>query len=176
MKAKHLMLGLLVAVAVTLVFTGWQIGAAGSVGPEIGKLAPDFTLNDLNGKSVKLKEVISQNKVTLVNFWATWCPPCRREIPELVEFYQKYSSQKVALLALDLQEDPGKVKSFAKDNGMNFPVLLDTKGSVGNQYRVSGIPTTFILDGKGTIRDMIVGGTSLAALEAKIKPLLKQGE
>lgn len=173
MKTRYLLWGLLVIVAVTLSFAGWRIGAAGNTGPEIGKIAPDFTLKDLNGKSVKLKDIINQNKVTLVNFWATWCPPCRREIPELIEFYQKYNPQKVALLAIDLQEDPGKVKTFAKKNGMNFPVLLDINGMAGNRYRVSGIPTTFILDGKGIIRDMIVGGTSLAALEAKIKPMLK---
>lgn len=173
MKAKYLMWGLLVIVTVALVFTGFLIGAAGNVGPEIGKLAPDFTLADLKGKNVKLKDVINQNKVTLVNFWATWCPPCRGEIPELIDLYTKYGSQKMALLAIDIQEDPGRVKSFVKDNGMNFPILLDTRGMVANIYRVSGIPTTYIIDGKGTIRDMIIGGTTLNTLEAKIKPLLK---
>lgn len=173
MKARYYILGLLIIVAITLVFAGWKITAAGKVGPEIGNQAPDFTLNDLNGKSVKLKDITSQNKVTLVNFWATWCPPCRGEIPELIKLYKKYSTQKVALLALDLQEDPGKVKAFAKDKGMTFPILMDTNGMVGNQYRVSGIPSTFIVDSKGIIRDMIVGGTTLETVEAKIKPLLK---
>jgi DsbE subfamily thiol:disulfide oxidoreductase len=167
------MWGLLVVAVFTMVFAGWRIAAAENVGPEIGKQAPEFTLNDLNGKSIKLKDMISQNKVTLVNFWATWCPPCRGEIPELIELHKKYASQKVALMAIDLQEDPGQVKSFAKEKGMNFTVLVDNTGMVANQYRVSGIPTTFIVDSKGIIRDMIVGGTTLKVLESKIKPLLK---
>jgi DsbE subfamily thiol:disulfide oxidoreductase len=173
MKIRYYILGLLIVVAVTMAFAGWKIMAAGNAGPEIGKQAPEFTLNDLNGKSVKLKDVVSQNKVTLVNFWATWCPPCRGEIPELIKLYKKYSGQKMALVAIDLQEDPGQVKAFAKSNGMNFMVLVDTKGIAGNQYRVSGIPTTFIIDNKGVIRDMTVGGTTLEALEAKIQPLIK---
>lgn len=160
-------------VAVTMLFAGWRIMAAGNVGPEIGKQAPEFTLDDLNGKSIKLKDVTSQNKVTLVNFWATWCPPCRGEIPELIKLYKKYSGQKLALVAIDLQEDPAQVKAFARRNGINFTVLVDNNGMVGNQYRVSGIPTTFVIDNKGIIRDMTVGGTTLEALEAKIRPLIK---
>lgn len=176
MKPKFYLWGLLLFMAITLVFVGWKIMAATEknlVGAEIGSTAPDFTLTDINGKSVNLKDVVGENKATLVNFWATWCPPCRSEIPELNKFYQKYGSQKVALLAVDIQEDPSKVKSFVKGYGMNFPVVIDATGKVANQYRVSGIPTTFILDNKGKVRDMIVGGTTLGVLESKIKPLLK---
>jgi DsbE subfamily thiol:disulfide oxidoreductase len=174
MKPRYFIWGLWMIVAVTLVFTGWKSLAAGKdVSPEIGKLAPDFTLSDIHGKSFKLKDVTKQNKVTLINFWATWCPPCRGEIPELIQWYKKYASQKMALLAIDLQEDPGKVKTFAKEKGMNFTVLVDTNGEVGNQYWVSSIPTTFIVDSKGRIREKIVGGTTLEALEAIIQPLLK---
>lgn len=174
MKTRYFIWGLLIIIAVTLAFSGRNIMEAGkNVGPAVGNQAPNFTLNDIHGKSVKLKDVTGRNKVTLVNFWATWCPPCRGEIPELIQLYKKYAPQKVALLAVDLQEDPGKVKAFAKENGMNFPILMDTNGMVGSQYRVSGIPTTFIMDSKGQIRDMIVGGTTLKTLEAKIQPLLK---
>lgn len=174
MKPKYFGV-LLVFVMVILVFTGWKIMAAGNdVAPVIGHPAPGFTLADLSGKNVQLKEITSQNKVTLVNFWATWCPPCRGEIPELVKLYQKYRSQKMALLAINLQEDPGQVKVFAENKGMQFPILIDNKGQVANQYQVTGIPTTFIVDRQGRIRDFIVGGTTYEVLEAKIKPFLKE--
>jgi DsbE subfamily thiol:disulfide oxidoreductase len=174
MKARYYIGGLLIIITIAMVFAGWKAMVSGKdAGPEVGYLAPEFALNDIHGNSVNLKDIIGRNKVTLVNFWATWCPPCRGEIPELIQLYKKYAPQKMALLAIDLQEEPGKVKAFAKEKGMNFTVLIDSNGMVGNQYRVSGIPTTFIVDSKGQIRDVIVGGTTLKTLEAKIQPLLK---
>lgn len=174
MKPKMYLGVLLIIVTVIMVFTGSKLMAAGNdAAPAIGHLAPDFTLTNLNGKNIQLKEITGQNKVTLVNFWATWCPPCRGEIPELVKLYQKYGSQKMALLAVNLQEDPGQVKAFAADKRMSFPILIDNKGQVANKYQVTGIPTTFIVDRQGYIRDFIVGGTTYGVLEAKIQPLLK---
>ncbi len=175
---RAMFLGTIVLVVLAVVMVSWKTGSAAKnqvkTAPQIGYIAPDFTLTDINGKKVTLSEVYSGNKVTVLNFWATWCPPCRAEIPELSKLYQKYRSQKLALLAVDLQEASGNVKNFAADNGMKFSVLLDGTGEVGGVYQVYSIPSTFILDRNGRIRDVIIGSTNLKTLEVKIQPLLRE--
>jgi peroxiredoxin len=171
--------GILVIVMVLIIFTGWKVNSAVNkeslkAAPQVGYIAPDFSLTDVNGKRVKLSDVYSKNKVTLINFWATWCPPCRGEIPELIKLYRKYAPQRLALLAVDLQEETEHVKSFAGKNKMKFTVLADTSGKVGDQYRIFSIPSTFILDRRGRIRDLIIGGAKLKTFEAKIQPLLRE--
>lgn len=163
------------AVIFALGIRGFQNGFAAPVtAPRIGYRAPQFTLTDIHGKKVDLRTVTNGNRVTLVNFWATWCPPCRAEIPELVKFYRQYQTKGVALLAVNLQESPEAVKAFAGKNGMRFPVLLDGSGKVARVYQVYAIPTTFILDRRGVIRDLIQGGTSLASLQTKAGKLLTE--
>lgn len=142
--------------------------------PVVGSTAPEFSLKDLDGKEVQLGQVINSHRLTIVNFWATWCPPCRAEIPDFIEFYQEYSSEKVALLAVNLQENPTDVKQFAAQNGMNFSVLTDTTGKVGNAYQIYAIPTTFFIDETGKIRHKIEGATRLANLKAQVNALLKE--
>jgi DsbE subfamily thiol:disulfide oxidoreductase len=146
---------------------------AAKTGPGVGLMAPEFSLSDLNGKKVELKKIVAGHKVTLLNFWATWCPPCRAEIPELAEFYKTYAGRGVELLAVNLQQSPNEVREFAKKNGMAFPVLTDTAGSVGSLYQIYAIPTTFIIDRQGKIRAKIEGSTTGQVLREKIEPLLK---
>jgi thiol-disulfide isomerase/thioredoxin len=165
-------LGLLTVLAYTCF--GVSAGKAAPIGTAIGNRAPGFELMALNKRSYRLKTVISQNRVTLVNFWATWCGPCRGEIPELIRFYNRYSRRKVALLAVNLQEKPGEVRKFVRKAGINFPVLPDTTGRIAAMYNVYAIPTTFIVDGKGIIRKVIEGSTTLAALETQVKAILKE--
>jgi cytochrome c biogenesis protein CcmG/thiol:disulfide interchange protein DsbE len=179
MKKRQYWFGLIIAgIFLAVALVGLRVGvwhqAAESAKPVEGYPAPNFTLPDLNGRKVVLKNIIARNKVTVINFWATWCPPCRAEIPELKRFYRKYSSRGMTVLAIDLQEKPGTVSAFARKNAMNFPVLTDTTGKIGNLYQVLSLPNTFILDQKGTIRAVIKGGTNLATLDQKVQPLLKQ--
>jgi cytochrome c biogenesis protein CcmG, thiol:disulfide interchange protein DsbE len=167
----------LIVIAIILVTVIVSVGtsyAVKNVGPLEGYFAANFTLPDLNGKNIELKSVFSKNKVTLVNFWATWCPPCRGEIPDFIAFYRKYSTKKLAVLAINLRDNPQKVRSFAKKAGMNFSVLTDTSGKIGDLYQIYAIPTTFIIDQKGKIRDVIKGSTSREVLEANVLPLLKE--
>ncbi|MCL6590952.1 MAG: TlpA family protein disulfide reductase [Firmicutes bacterium] len=174
---KHIVIRLILVSLILTFFiaaTGSIVGKAEKVGPAAGLKAPEFALSDLSGKKYLLKEIVAQNKVTLVNFWATWCPPCRREIPEFIAFYKKYSKQKVALLGINLQENPPEVKNFVALNKMNFPVLTDTKGSVAGQYQVYAIPTTFFLDSKGKVRRKIEGATDQKTLEGIVKKLLRE--
>jgi len=130
-------------------------GTASEHGPEIGKLAPDFTLNGLDGQEVSLSDL--RGKPVLLNFWATWCGPCRIEMPFLQEIYEKWTGKELVLLAVNLQEDPGKVREFVESAGYSFPVLLTDGNEVPLSYNIRGIPATFFIDADGVIRDIKVG-------------------
>ncbi|HYH02794.1 MAG TPA: TlpA disulfide reductase family protein [Bacillota bacterium] len=176
MKQKKLLVigAIMFLLIVTIAGLNFSMGNAEvKSGAAVGNRVLDFELSDLDGKKVNLLEVVGKNQVTLVNFWATWCPPCRAEIPELNRFYQKYGKQKVALLAVNLQEEPPQVKSFIKKNRIDFPVLTDTAGKVAKLYNVYAIPTTLIIDGKGIIRHVIEGSTTLKVLDAKVQDVMK---
>lgn len=176
-KRQYFFIAIIVSIFLIAAVAGLRMGiwhqTAQSAKPAEGFPAPNFTLPDLNGKKVVLKNVVARNKVTLVNFWATWCPPCRAEIPELVTFYRKYGTRGATILAVNLRDKPQAAKGFAAKAGMRFPVLTDTSGKIGDLYQIFSIPNTFIIDRRGTIRAVIKGGTTLKALEAKAVPLLK---
>lgn len=108
----------------------------------------DFTLPDLEGKKWTLKSLAG--RVVLVNFWATWCPPCRKEIPDLDTLYKRFQSQGLVILAIS-DEDAAKVKPFVTQQAFTYPVLLDAGGMVGKLFRVEGIPKTFVYDRKGKL-------------------------
>ena len=168
---------ILVCIVLAASVVGVRIGlrhqAADSAKPIEGFPAPNFSLPDINAKKITLKDITARNKVTLVNFWATWCGPCRAEIPEIVNFYRTYSSQGVTVLAVNVKEQSQTVKNFARKAGMRFPVLVDPAGKVSDLYQIFSIPSTFIIDQKGTIRSVIKGATNLTTLKGKVQPLLK---
>jgi peroxiredoxin len=174
---KRFEYGLFIFIVVCTVVTGafMQNGlAAEKVSPQRGYQAPNFTLADLKGNNIELKQVIKGNKVTLVNFWGIWCPYCVQEIPELVKFYHQYHSRKVEILGVNVGDAPGTVPSFVQKNQMVFPILIDKSNSINELYQVSGFPTTFIIDRQGKIRDIIVGATNLETLAAKVEGVLKE--
>jgi len=117
--------------------------------------APDFTLQDLTGKSVHLTEL--QGKIVFLNFWATWCPPCRAEMPSIENLYNRYKEKDVHVLAVNLQEEAPVVRTFLEKNPFTFPIVLDSSGSTAQLYGIRGIPTTFILDRKGNVLGTLVG-------------------
>lgn len=121
------------------------------VAPVQQALAPNFTLPDLSGRQIEFKTVYQRNKLTIVNFWATWCSPCRGEIPEFNRFYQDYKARGLELVAVNLQEEASLVSEFTEEYRMRFPVLLDAQGKVAKEYHITAIPSTFILDGHGKI-------------------------
>ena len=108
----------------------------------------DFTLADLEGKPWSLKSL--EGKVVLVNFWATWCPPCRKEMPDLESLYKQFQKQGLVILAIS-DEDASKVKSFIAEQGVSYPVLLDPGRKVNTLFHVMGIPKTFIYDRSGKL-------------------------
>jgi len=128
--------------------------------------APNFTLEDLNGKNVKLSDF--KGKVVIINFWATWCPPCKAEIPDFIELYKTYQKKGLVILGIAL-DNKEKVVKFVKDNGINYPILMGNQ-EVSNLYGgISGIPTSFVVDRKGIIKNVFVGLRSKEVFEQNIK-------
>lgn len=109
----------------------------------------DFTLTDLQGKSWTLKDL--HGKVVLVNFWATWCPPCRKEMPDLEALYKRFQDQGFVILAISEDEETDKVKPFIAERKISYPILLDPGQKVNNLFQVDGIPKSFVYDRNGKL-------------------------
>ncbi|MFC1915334.1 TlpA family protein disulfide reductase [Chloroflexota bacterium] len=127
-------------------------------GPAIGKLAPDFQLSDLDGQPISLGDF--RGKPVLLNFWASWCGPCRAEMPFIQQIYEEWSDRGLVVLTVNLQENPDKVKEFVESFGLSFPMLLATSQEVPLAYNVRGIPATFFIDKDGIIQDIKIGAFS----------------
>ena len=114
-----------------------------------GAEAPNFTLKDEKGGDISLADY--EGKVIMLNFWATWCGPCRTEMPDMVKLYDKYKERGFVILALDQQEDARRVISFRDEYKLNFPLALDRSGRIGLKYGVRSLPTTYIIDSNGRV-------------------------
>ncbi|MFH1497301.1 MAG: TlpA disulfide reductase family protein [Verrucomicrobiota bacterium] len=133
--------------------------------------APEWTLQDVDGQEVKSSDFAG--KVVVVDFWATWCPPCREEIPGYVALQEKYRDQGVVILGISLDRGgPKVVKPFAEKMKINYPLVMGTQEVVEAFGGVEGIPTTFIIDREGKIRHKKVGYASEEKMEALIKSAL----
>lgn len=139
--------------------------------PSDKKKAPDFSLKTLEGKTVKLSDY--KGKVVLIDFWATWCPPCKKGIPDLIELQKTYSKDLVIVgISLDQERTIKDLKPFIENYGINYPVVLGDQKVVLDYGGVNAIPTSFIVDQKGFIVDSHVGLVSKSVYENKIKTLL----
>lgn len=114
-----------------------------------------FRLADLGGDLHRLRDY--RGRWVLINFWATWCPPCRMEMPSMQDLWERLPEERFVLLAVNLQEDPGRVRTFADRYGLTFPVLLDEEGTVSRRFRVRGVPETWLVDPSGTPRAKLNG-------------------
>jgi peroxiredoxin len=112
--------------------------------------APDFTLHAMTGSNLQLKD--QRGRVVMVNFWATWCGPCREEMPQLNRLYEKYRTSGFVLLGVNVDDDTSKAAEVAKKLGLTFPVLLDTDKKVSKLYDLSTMPSTVIIDRDGKVR------------------------
>ena len=140
-----------------------------SMGENPQAVSPDiysFTLKDLDGNSHNLADY--KGKVVFLNFWASWCPPCREEMPAMQKMYVSWDKNKYVMLAINTGEDKRTVKEFAGKNGYTFPILLDKDGRVARTYKITGIPTTFIIDGEGKVVSKIVGARDWTEADIKI--------
>ncbi|WP_138204630.1 TlpA disulfide reductase family protein [Haloimpatiens lingqiaonensis] len=127
----------------------------------------DFTLKDLQGKTVKLSDF--KGKKVFLNFWATWCGPCKREIPDMIKFQEEIKDDNIVILAVNIGDSKSKVEDFVKKNNINFTVLLDEKQQVAIKYNVSGIPTTYLIDENGKLVKWTTGAMEIYMMRDFIK-------
>ena len=117
--------------------------------------APDFTLKDLGGKDVSLSGL--KGKVVMLDFWATWCPPCRESIPALTAIHEEYAAKGVEIVGVSMDEDFSAVAPFVKEKAIPYTILLGGQSDLSDVYRVRGIPTIYLLDRKGNLQRQWVG-------------------
>lgn len=122
---------------------------------EVGKLAPDFTLVDRKGKTWTLSELKGQ--VVFINFWATWCPPCRDEMPSIQRLYTMMPQGNFKLLTILNKDAPANADSFAVKLGITIPILDDQANLIGPKYGLTGLPETFVVDKQGVLREKFIG-------------------
>jgi peroxiredoxin len=127
------------------------------VGTEIGMQAPDFTLTNMNDQEVSLSDYRGQK--VFLNFWASWCPPCKKEMPDMQKLHEEYEDE-VVILAVNVGESKSTAANFMMENGLKFTVLLDSNKSTAQNYLVRGIPTSYFLDQNGVIQEKVVGAIS----------------
>ena len=178
MKTRRTMQGLIGALLALFLMTGCGLQAEESGKSAEAKAeqamdaegvdgtAPPFKATSFDGSEVAINAAMDK-KLYVINFWATWCPPCRAEMPELNEFAKKHEGE-VTFYAVNLQEPKDAVDKFLKDNGYTMPVLLDLKGEAADTYKVRAIPTTYVIDRDGKILLKKIGGTTAAELETAL--------
>jgi peroxiredoxin len=182
MKKAHLMMAVALVVvfgAAIVLFSRWQRGSGnvaeqpGAAAPAGAQKAPPFTLTDVQGASFSSDTFAG--KPAVINFFATWCPPCRGEIPGFVEVYEKYKGQGFAMVGISVDTDTrDKLPAFVQDQKITYPVLLGGDGSTAKAYGgVSAIPTTFFVGKDGVIRNVHVGFMDKAAFDAEVAKLLQ---
>lgn len=143
---------------------------------QVGFLAPEIVLTSLDGQAMSLSSLRGQ--VVLVNMWATWCGPCRSEMPAINRIYRSYRAAGLSVLAVNAtsQDSEASARSFVQSQGLVFPVLLDRDGSASSAYHLRSLPTSYFVGRDGVIREIVVGSMTEAMLEARIKRLLAEGQ
>lgn len=143
----------------------------------VGDIAPDFSLPDLNGEMHSLGE--HRGEAVILNFWTTWCPPCRFEMPALQQAFERYSDQGLMILGVNLTEsdDLDLVGPYREELGLTFPILLDQESRVsGDLYRILGLPSSVFIDRRGTVREIYIGALPLGELESKVRSIMGTGQ
>lgn len=165
--------GILGAIVLLAVLAFYQSTSANKEEiPKAGYKAPSFSLTGLDGKTYSLDAL--KGKPVVINFWASWCGPCKIEAPELVKLYAKYKGQ-VELYAVNVTQSDSieGARAFAQQYGFRFPVLLDEKAEVSARYQIQPIPTSFFVDKDGTIKEVLLGLADPVELENKFKRLIR---
>ncbi|MGN7471926.1 TlpA family protein disulfide reductase [Brevibacillus sp. SAFN-007a] len=140
--------------------------------PKIGFTAPHFSLSSLDNQTYQVAG--KRDKPVILNFWASWCGPCREEVPYLKELYEKYKDR-LDFYAINLtaNDDVESAKAFVKEFGLSFPILLDETGKIANLYQVISIPTTYFINTNGIITQKIIGATDPGSFEQYMKELVR---
>jgi peroxiredoxin len=132
--------------------------------PKEGFIAPDFSLQDPTGENFVLSDL--RGHPVLINFWTSWCPPCRTEMPAMQRVFETYRDQNFVILAVNAthQDSPIKASEFVEEFKLTFPILFDNNGTVTSQYQVSSFPSSFFVDTKGFVHEIVIGGPMAEAL------------
>ena len=132
---------------------------AKSPDPSVGRAAPDFVLKAPDGSTLRLSDL--QGRPVIVNFWATWCPTCRSEMPDVVKTFDTQNASGLQIVGVNLRENDEKVAEYAKDHGATFPMVIDRSGEVARTWRIggpnNGVPSTYFIDSTGVVRKVIYG-------------------
>ncbi|MFQ5597585.1 MAG: TlpA family protein disulfide reductase [Nitrospiria bacterium] len=150
----------------------------GSLGPveatQVPQTAADFTVKSLGGENIKLSE--QRGRVVILNFWATWCAPCKKELPYFNELYGKYKHVGLEILGVNIDKTRSEAVRMTRTMGLDFPVLLDPSGTISGLYRIRSMPTTYIVAKDGTIRHIHwgFGPNEPARYEKEVRSLLKE--
>lgn len=134
----------------------------------IGERAPNFSLTLEDGRTVTLHDL--RGRPVMINFWATWCGPCRIEMPEIIE--TAHETPELVVLAVNVQEDLSLIEPFAKDFEMNVPIVRDASGDIQNLYQIRGMPTTYFVDKQGTVRAVWAGVLTPDRLDTLLDEIL----
>ena len=145
-----------------------------AVTAEEGALAPDFLLGRLDGSELRLSDLRGQPIV--LNFWATWCAPCRKEIPQFVVASERFREQGLVVVGVNLQEGKSIVRPYADDFGMDFPIAIDVDGEVGDAYRLLGLPVTYFIDRDGIVRSVFTGPFEESDRGTEVRGAIEQTE
>ena len=165
------MLGLLLIQACTPSSQATQGGQQeAAVGINVDEIAPDFTLLDLDSNEVRLSEF--RGKVVLINFWATWCPPCRAEMPDIESLYQEYKDKGLVIIGIDIGEPEATVRQFVQRGGYSWTFVLDSTGTVAANYNIRAIPTSFFIDREGVIQTVNIGAMTKQGMEAMLAEVM----
>ncbi len=141
--------------------------------PQVGFMAPDFTLNTLQGYPITLSGLRGQ--AVLINLWATWCPPCRAEMPVIESLYREYREAGLVVLGINVtyQDDPFAIPPFVEEYDLTFPILLDETGLVSNAYQLRSLPSSYFIGRDGIIAEVVIGGPmSEALLRTRLEQIL----
>ena len=139
---------------------------------EVDQPAPELTLFDLDGKQVSLSDFKGQ--VVLLNNWATWCPPCREEMPEFKAYFEKYKAEGFQVIAVEAGQPENEVRTFVEEQGLEFIILLDPENQSLVTFQHSSLPNSFVIDRRGHLRLAWLGAINFPTLEKYVTPLLEE--
>ncbi len=175
-QSALIIIGLVVIVGAVMALTLSAPGSTNSpaaTGPaKVGQPIADFTLTDVNGVTHSIGDY--KGRPVLINAWATWCPPCRGELPDLSDFYLKHQAEGFELLAINSGESQPVVADFIKQMGYTFPALVDESRGVLNGLGVDGLPTSILVGRDGTVKYIHIGGLSPEMIRTQLEPLITQ--
>lgn len=138
--------------------------------PKEGQRAPNATLVDLQGSQLKISDL--KGRPLIINFWATWCPPCRAEIPELDAVYREHRDKGLEVLGINYGEESETVQGFLKGMEVSYRIVMDPYDEAADRYRIAALPTSFFVDSEGIIRAVHLGGMDRQAIEGKLAKIL----